>query len=260
MPEDHYSSIPTWNGDPAAFEAFVTACKWYTLSLKESERKQAASRVWQKLQGAAKSVVRHLDPMEYDAVNGLDKLIEVLRESPLQRLPVPDSFTRLEKWSGMRRGANETIPQLLVREEELFTELQQALQRARAERIKTTSVGAGTSAREREPPTSPSRSPTGPGMMPEEDADSNAERRALEADFFGDELRGYRLLKASRLSSQEKQHILTLTNNSTRFVEVRRALRTLFADESMDDGQQRQRQRVWFHDGECLDGRPRWVL
>ena len=31
----------------------------------------------------------------------------------------------------------------------------------------------------------------------------------LEKDFFGDELRGYRLLKAAKLSQQERQHILT---------------------------------------------------
>ena len=54
----------------------------------------------------------------------------------------------------------------------------------------------------------------------------------LQSDFFGDELRGYRLLKAARLSAQERQHILTLTSNNTRFLQVRRALRTLFADEA----------------------------
>ena len=53
-------NVPTWDGDPASFEAFVTACKWYASSLKESERKLAASRVWQRLRGAAKSVVKRL--------------------------------------------------------------------------------------------------------------------------------------------------------------------------------------------------------
>ena len=65
--KDDTGGVPTWNGDPASFEAFATACKWYTLSLKEGERRLAESRVWQRLQGAAKSVVRHLDPSEYDA-------------------------------------------------------------------------------------------------------------------------------------------------------------------------------------------------
>lgn len=45
----------------------------------------------------------------------------------------------------MKRTSGETIPQLLVREEELFAELQGALQRARAERAKAElrSTGAG---------------------------------------------------------------------------------------------------------------------
>lgn len=41
-------------------------------------------------------------------------------------------------------------------------------------------------------------------------------------------MRGYRLLKASRLSTSEKQHVLTQTGNSTQFWKIRLALRTLF--------------------------------
>ena len=48
-------------------------------------------------------------------------------------------------------------------------------------------------------------------------------------DFFGDELRGYRLIKGSRLTTTERQNILVQTQNSTAFYQVRRALRTLFS-------------------------------
>ena len=153
-----------------------------------------------------------MEPEEYDNERGLSKLLDVLRASPLQRLAVPDSFNRLEKWSNLRRLPGESVPQLLVREEELFTELQQGLQRARTERAKMSAVGVGTSGPEREPPTSPSRSPTtGP---PRERADgddppaaaSSSGRTSLESDFFEDELRGYRLLKAAKLASAERQH------------------------------------------------------
>ena len=51
--------VPVWSGDPVDFEAFSIACRWYEKSLKESERKQAASRVWARLAGPAKAVVRH---------------------------------------------------------------------------------------------------------------------------------------------------------------------------------------------------------
>ena len=80
--------------------------------------------------GKAESVVRNLDPQEYLGDNGVEKLLEVLRKSPLQKLPIPDSFSRLERWSSMHKRQAETIPQLLVREEELFVELQASLRRA----------------------------------------------------------------------------------------------------------------------------------
>ena len=101
-------------------------------TLKASEKQLAAPRVWHRLVGFAKSVVRNLDPTAYSTQNGLDKLLEVLRRSPLQRLPVPDTFQRLERWSGLHRRQGESIPQFLVREEELFVELQQSLIRARS--------------------------------------------------------------------------------------------------------------------------------
>eukprot|EP00435_Cladocopium_sp_Y103_P055782 s1625_g18.t1 len=65
----------------------------------------------------------------------------------------------LEKWSGMRRTSGESIPQLLVREEELFVELQRALKRAREERAKAETRSTGVGGAERDPSQSPSRSP-----------------------------------------------------------------------------------------------------
>ncbi len=90
----------------------MVSCKWFRKALKDSEQKQAASRVWQRLTGVAKSVVRHLNPDEYEDAGGLDRLLEVLRKSPLQSLPVPDSFARLESWHSLRRYERETIPEL----------------------------------------------------------------------------------------------------------------------------------------------------
>ena len=249
--------IPTWNGDPSSFEAFATSCRWYERSLKDSERKLAASRIWQKLSGAAKSVVRHLDPDDFDKDDGLRKLLAVLRDSPLQQLPVPDSFSRLERWTALRRANNESIPQLLVREEELFTELQQALQRARRERSKVTSEGVGTAPPERDPSSSPSASPLA-GARRRQSAE---EKQTVEEDasplsgsvdgqgstgFFEDELRGYRLLKAARLSRTEKQHVLTLTKNSTRFLYIRRSLRTLFSEDPSEGHDVRG--KVWWNE------------
>eukprot|EP00434_Breviolum_minutum_P042849 symbB.v1.2.038157.t2/scaffold5850.1/size23116/1 len=139
------SDVPTWDGSAASFETFVISCRWFQKSLKENEQKQAASRVWQKLTGPAKAVVRHLNPDEYEDVNGLSRLLDVLRASPLQQLPVPDSFARLEAWHHLRRGERETIPELLVREEDLFVQLQQSLQGARKDKTlaRNTATGLG---------------------------------------------------------------------------------------------------------------------
>ena len=258
MPEE----IPTWNGDPSGFESFANSCRWYEASLKDSERKLAAPRIWQKLEGAAKSVVKHLEPKDFATETGMNKLLGVLRESPLQKLPIPDSFSRLEKWTGLRRNGSESIPQLLVREEELFVELQQALQRARAERLKHEVRSMGVGASEHDPPTSPTRSPNvtlGRQAEREEEADFRAAEPGPPRDnagLFENELRGYRLLKASKLSSAERQHVMTLTKNSTHFELVRQALRSLFADgaEGGEDGARHSRRTVWYAE----DPNPSW--
>ena len=134
MTDSFHSHVPVWSGDPAEFEHFVIARRWYEKSLKSSERSQAAPRVWARLSGPAKAVVRHLDPDDFESHDGLMKLLSVLRESPLQQLPIPDSFARLDQWNSLRRRERETIPELLIREEDLYTQMVQALQRARDDR------------------------------------------------------------------------------------------------------------------------------
>lgn len=66
-------------------------------------------------------------------------------------------------------------------------------------------------------------------------------------DYFESEMRGYRLLKASRLSTSEKQHVLTQTGNSTQFWKIRLALRTLFADDEAPQ-QGSEKNRIWWND------------
>ena len=104
----------------------------------------------------------------------------------------------------------------------------------------------------RGPPTTPSQSPVA-GALPvpprREEAQASTAAPATQSpalrDFFEDELRGFRLLKGAHLTSQEKQNILTQTNNSTNFLQVRRALRTLFAEEESLSSWNR-RSKVWW--------------
>lgn len=186
-----------------------------------------------------------------------DKLLEALRSSPLQRLPVPDSFSRLEWWSNMRDSLERTSRSCSC-EKRNFS---QSINRLSNE------PGLSESAHQlwelgqlpgnmnhQHPHRGHLLDITGPIGTPEEDETASEHRRSLEVDFFGDELRGYRLLKAAKPTTSERQHILTLTTNSTRFIEVRRALRTLFAEENVEDGMnQRPRRAVWFQDSETWD-------
>lgn len=126
--------VPSWDGSPSTFETYVTAAKWYERGTKSSERNLVVARLWGQLTGAAKSVVKFLEPDQYDGQDGLARFLDVFRQSPLQSLPVPDSFTRLERWHGLKRADHESVSELIVREEELFTELQQSLVRARKDR------------------------------------------------------------------------------------------------------------------------------
>ena len=269
--EDH---VPSWSGDASEFESYVTACKWYAKATKESERGLVVARLWGRLRGAAKSVVRHLDPDSFEGDGGLLRFLAVLRESPLQQLPIPDSFSRLEKWNHLRRFDRETISELLVREEELFTDLQQALERARQDRRKTKvridteepSAGDRTDAASRRdeqtrgPPSTPSRSPmnvreTTETATPPSTAPQLPPRAFVvpeRTDFFSDELRGYRLLKSARLTSSERQNVLVQTANSTEFLAIRRALRTLFSEDP-ERSPMRQGNRVWWNETDVLD-------
>ena len=259
--------VPSWSGEASQFEAYATACKWFQKATKESERKLIVARLWGRLTGVAKSVVRHLDPDSFEGDDGLNKFLEVLRRSPLQQLPISDSFSRLEKWNVLRRQERESIAELIIREEELFTDLQQSLTRARSDRVGTTFLSTGRgSTSPSGPDASPSQSPIlgarrnteGSQGSGQQDTSGNAPG-SIATDFFSDEMRGYRLLKASRLTSNERQNILVQTGNSTQFFPIRRALRTLFAEDG-ERQPQRQGARIWWNDQQWHEEDDDWTV
>ena len=55
-------------------------------------------------------------------------------------------------------------------------------------------------------------------------------------------------MKAARLTTAEKQHVLVQTSNSTQFVAVRLALRTLFAEEPDRTADDRRHAKAWWYD------------
>ena len=95
--------------------------------------------------------------------------------------------------------------------------------------------------------TTPKGSPSVPkGSSPTSSTRSKTAASATTMPgYFEDELRGYRLLKACALQSSERQQVLTLTRNSTKFATARQALRTMF-DDGWPDHQRRSRPTAWW--------------
>ena len=62
-----------------------------------------------------------LSPDEFDVAGGLEKLLAVLRASPLQTLPIPDSLASSSAGMFRReRMVNPSPPELIVREADLL--------------------------------------------------------------------------------------------------------------------------------------------
>ena len=256
--------IPSWDGDPGTFQTFEVACQWYEKTLKDTERRGAAARVWSRLTGPAKSVVKHLSPDEFDTTGGLAKLLAVLRSSPLQTLPIPDSFSKLERWHQLRRKENESIPELIVREDDLFRELQTSLRRSRARVGKEADAFASPPTRLASTPASPSSAQAAGTKVDEKEAAEGATSMAADAGaepgehdlaasgvgFFEDELRGFRLLKAAGLTNDQRMQVLTLTSNEVAFEKVRQALRALFDDNEPGHRGARHRNLWYAEDGD----------
>ena len=70
------------DGDPNSFERLATACEWYLYGLKDNERHLVAARMWHKLTGPAKGVVRNFSPEELRAptmLTGFWMFYEIVR-------------------------------------------------------------------------------------------------------------------------------------------------------------------------------------
>ena len=169
----------------------------------------------------------------------------------------------------MKRSDKESVAELIIREEELYTELQQSLTRARRDRPGSLTSEAvpvrehGVPSMTVGPPSTPSRSPvagrrtagheptdeTAPGMGANPVSASPTNGTLGTPGFFEDEMRGYRLLHACRLSHQERQNVLVQTSISTSSELIRRALRTLFADDGNVPAGSNRHGRIWYASG-----------
>ncbi len=123
--------VPTWDGDPDTFQAFEQAAAWYVSGLKDNEKKLAAARVWSNLRGSARLAVGRLLAKDYEREDGLGRLLEYLRKTPLAKQPLPDAYRRIGQYRGIKRFRGDTAAQYVLREQEAYDRMLESLRKLR---------------------------------------------------------------------------------------------------------------------------------
>ena len=201
---EHDHGVPVWDGDPLKLADYENEALWYQAGLKPAERDMASARLWQCLKGPAKDLVKDLKPADFLTAKGVEKLLTILKNSPLGRMPVPDAFQKIQLYDHVKRKAGEVIGEYVIREDNAFKEMISALKRVRLDR----------QARRR-------------GIIGDEELDAQG--------FFEAEIRGYRLLQNARLSREERQMVLAGTLNDTDYNSVVTQLRSSWEDHDLRD-------------------------
>ena len=96
-------------------------------------------RLWANLQGPAKEVVRMCKPQDFEDARGVERLLRILRESPLASMPVPDAYKKIQAYDQIRRRQGEVIGDYIVREQSA-REMTEALRRVRNSRSEKSGV------------------------------------------------------------------------------------------------------------------------
>ena len=130
----HINGVPVWNGDILTLRDYETAALWFRAGLKPGEQERAVARLWANLQGPAKEVVRMCKPQDFEDARGVERLLRILRESPLASMPVPDAYKKIQAYDQIRRRTGEVIGDFFVREQRAFREMTEALRRVRNSR------------------------------------------------------------------------------------------------------------------------------
>ena len=86
---------------------YETAALCFRAGLKPGEQERVVARLWANLQGPAKEVVRMCKPQDFEDARGVERLLRVLRESPLASMPVPDAYQKIQAYDQIRRRPRE---------------------------------------------------------------------------------------------------------------------------------------------------------
>ena len=229
----HINGVPVWNGDILTLRDYETAALWFRAGLKPGEQERAVARLWANLQGPAKEVVRMCKPQDFEDARGVERLLRILRESPLASMPVPDAYKKIQAYDQIRRRPGEVIGDYIVREQRAFREMTEALRRVRNSRSEKSGVR-----RHDHRATSVNSSVCSDAeyeMVEDEDAFVEAPWRQEQTGqtFFELEIRGYRLLQNARLSREERQMVLAGTRNDTEYTAIVTQLRSAWDDQDL---------------------------
>ena len=190
--------VPVWNGDIMTLRDYETAALWFRGGLKPGEQERAVARLWANLQGPAKEVVRMCKPQDFEDARGVERLLRILRESPLASMPVPDAYKKIQAYDQIRRRPREVIGDYIMREQRAFREMTEALRRVRNSRNEKS--GARRHDHQVTSGNSSVHSEAEYEMVEDEDTFMEAPWRQEQTGrtFFEQEIRGRRLLRLSR--------------------------------------------------------------
>ena len=196
----HNNGVPVWNGDILTLRDCETAALWFRAGLKPGEQERAVARLRANLQRPSKEVVRMCKPQDFEDARGVERLLRILRESPLASMPVPDAYKKIQAHDQTRRRPREVIGDHIAREQRAFREMTEALRRVRNSRNEKSGVR-----RHDHRATSGNSSVCSEAeheMVEDEHTFLEAPWRQEQTGqtFFELEIREYRLLQKARLS------------------------------------------------------------
>ena len=215
----HVNGVPVWNRDMLILRHDETAVLWFRAGLKPGEQERAVARLWANLQGPAKEVVRMCKPQDFEDARGVERLLRILRASPLASMPVPDAHMKIQTYDQIRRRLGEVIGDYIW-DSSVFSAIWQ----------KPSDVSETPETRKLEHDFAVLNSDAGYEMVEDEDIFTEA-----LSTFFEFEIGGYRLLQNASLSREERQMVLDGTRNDTEHTAIVTQLRSAWDDQDLRD-------------------------
>ena len=207
----YVNGVPVWNREILTLRDHETATLWFRAGLKPGEQERVVARLWANLQGLAKEMVRKCRPQDFEDARGVERLLSILRDSPLASMPVADAYKKIQAHDQIRRRPGEVTGDYIVKRAACFP---------RDDRSSPTCLKVPkweNWSAVIQPGNSLVHSDAEYEMVEDEDilTEAPSQQEQTGQTFFELEIRGYRLLQNARLSREERQMVLAGTRNDT---------------------------------------------